>query len=148
MMAHRRRADAGRAEPLNSTVLVSIAYTGGAAGAVSLVIHSYEAVRMSERRGVRPTLVVVAAAGAIYSGVACVLAGAVLVPRLDKLMFPIVASVSVIMGIIYAYGVYTLLQQRAIGGIIRVAFTAATMAELVFGFLNIWIMTTALVLWG
>jgi len=133
---------------LNSTVLVSIAYTGGAAGAASLVIHSYEAVRMSERRGVRPALVVLAAAGALYSGAACVLAGTVLVPRLDRLMFPIVASVSVIMGIIYAYGVYTLLQQRAIGGIIRVAFTAATMAELVFGFLNIWIMTTALVLWG
>lgn len=131
---------------MTHTTLIGICYAGCLAGAVSLIVHSLEAVRLGEHRPSRMTLVGAATLGAAVSIACTVLAARELVPRLDAAMFPVAALLSLALGAFYGRGIHSLLRQREIARRWRLAFTAATAMELAFAFLSVWLTTTALVI--
>jgi hypothetical protein len=127
--------------------VVWLGYLGGASGVAGLVIQTLEAVRMSERRPLRPVLT---AAGGICSAcaaVAGVIAAACLTAILDRGMLPVAAIASAALGAFYAHGIHALLRQRSIARPWRAFFTVTSGTALAFGMLDLWVTTTALVIW-
>ena len=129
-----------------SNAFASFGFTGGAAAAAALVIHTLEAVRMSERRALRPWLI---EAGAVCLAIGLSFGGLVsgrIVPVLDRGMFPVAAAASSGLGAYYGHGIHGLLKQRAIPRKWRAWFSLATGLELTVAFLDIWLTTAALVI--
>ena len=122
-------------------------FAGAASGVLAVVVHTIEAVRLTERRRPRLALVIVAAAGAAIAAVLSGLGASRLLPRLDPLMLPVASVGSVAVGTFYAHSIYGLLRQKGIATSWRAALTILVGIELSFGFLDLWLTTVALVLW-
>ena len=126
---------------------VVLGYIGGTAGVVGLVIHTMEAVRLSERRPLRMPLVAAGFACALAAAILGSISAAILHPRLDAPMLPVALTASLALGVFYGHSVRGLLKQRAISLGWQVAFTCSTVVLLAFGMFDIWLTTTAMVLW-
>ncbi len=118
---------------------------GAASGIIAVVIHSIEAVRISERREPRPALVVIAAAGAVTAAALSLFGASRLLPDLNPPMLPVASIGSIGVELFYAHSIYGLLRQSGVAPRWRLSLTILVGVELTFGFLDLWLTTVALV---